>query len=283
MALTREDIVAAAEQLQADGKSVTIAEVRKVLGSGSYTTISDVIRDWRAEQSKPTTPIKEAAPSAVVERLESLGADIWAVALGLANDRLRAEREALELARAEMEQQQQETADMADQLAAEIEQLRAERDTMLHQVEVSRLAEESSRQMWALEQDENIKLTAQLQGMQSELEAARSRIEQDRQALVEYAERDKVQAVEIERLRIAVDNARRAEEHQVRRADAAIEGGKAAQSVAQAAQVEAAKLSGELEVMREQLRQQADLLRAAVQQPKASSKQQPRNNNGKQS
>jgi hypothetical protein len=41
-------------------------------------------------------PLREPAPQAVADRLAELGADVWAVALDLANARLAVEREALE-------------------------------------------------------------------------------------------------------------------------------------------------------------------------------------------
>jgi hypothetical protein len=50
--------------------------------------------------------------------------DVWAIALELASGRLKAEREALESARVEMESERAEAVELADQMAAEIEQLR---------------------------------------------------------------------------------------------------------------------------------------------------------------
>jgi chromosome segregation ATPase len=58
---------------------------------------------------------------------------LWAVALELANAWLASEREALDLARQEAEQTRQEAADLADQLAADLDKA---------QGEVKRLAEQ---------------------------------------------------------------------------------------------------------------------------------------------
>jgi chromosome segregation ATPase len=124
--LTKEMIWQAAEKLLAEGKQPKVASVRDVLGKGSFSTINDAMKEWRAAQVKPEAPIREIAPSAISERLESFGGEIWAIAQEIATNRLKAEREALETARAEMEAQQTETAEMADHLAAEIEQLRAQ-------------------------------------------------------------------------------------------------------------------------------------------------------------
>ena len=58
---------------------------------------------WRAHRADKSTPLREPAPPLVMERLAEVGADIWAAALDLANARLNSEREALEVARAELE------------------------------------------------------------------------------------------------------------------------------------------------------------------------------------
>jgi chromosome segregation ATPase len=56
-----------------------------------------------------------------MERLAEVGADIWAAALDLANARLNSEREALEVARAELEASRLEAAQLADQLTVEVD------------------------------------------------------------------------------------------------------------------------------------------------------------------
>lgn len=68
----------------------------------------------------------EPAPSAITERLNELGAEIWSTALELANARLQSEREALELARQEAEETRKEAAALADTLAAELDKAQAE-------------------------------------------------------------------------------------------------------------------------------------------------------------
>lgn len=125
MAITKEQIFQTADQLTAAGESPTLANVRKALGGGSFTTISDAMNEWKAKQQATHAPIREPAPTAVATRLEELGADIWAVALELANARLTSEREALEATRQQLETAQQEATELADQLSAELEALQA--------------------------------------------------------------------------------------------------------------------------------------------------------------
>ena len=126
MAITKEQIFQTADQLTAAGESPTLANVRKALGGGSFTTISDAMNEWKAKQQATNAPIREPAPAAVATRLEELGADIWAVALELANARLTSEREALETTRQQLETAQQEATELADQLSVELETLQAQ-------------------------------------------------------------------------------------------------------------------------------------------------------------
>ena len=124
MAIHREQIFEIADALVAQGTNPTLAAVRKALGKGSFTTIQEVMVEWRAERATQHEPSREAPPRAVEERLQLLGGEIWAAALEMANARLAADREALEARRLEMEQRQAEAAEMADQMAEELETLK---------------------------------------------------------------------------------------------------------------------------------------------------------------
>lgn len=131
MAITTAEIYSAADQIAATGQQPTLAAVRAALGGGSFTTISEAMKTWKAAQQAAAAPIREAAPSAVTERMGELASEVWGVAIGLANDRLASEREALEVTRQQMEQQQQEAAELADQLASDLDaaQLQIEQQT----------------------------------------------------------------------------------------------------------------------------------------------------------
>ncbi|EBH0783176.1 hypothetical protein FJ875_23625 [Salmonella enterica] len=56
MAITTEQIMKAADELDREGQNPTLARVRKKLGGGSFTTISEVMIEWRAQKthSAPT-------------------------------------------------------------------------------------------------------------------------------------------------------------------------------------------------------------------------------------
>lgn len=168
MAVTKEQILAAADQIAAAGERPTLEAVRQIVG-GSYTTISPVLNEWKARQKEAAAPLREPAPQAVGDRLAEVGADIWAMALGLANSRLAAERESLEKARADMEAAQAEAAELADKLAGEVEALQ------------SRLASiEAAEQAARTEADE---LRAKLTAAQEQAHTAEARaVEIERRA-----------------------------------------------------------------------------------------------------
>ena len=121
MAISKDQIFAAADELDAAGQSPTLAAVRKALGGGSFTTISEGMTDWKARKAAKETPLREPAPPLVAERLAELGAELWAAALELANGRLAAEREGLETLRIQLEAEKVEAAELADQVTAELE------------------------------------------------------------------------------------------------------------------------------------------------------------------
>jgi chromosome segregation ATPase len=137
MTSTTTRIFEIADELDAAGHNPTLASVRKALGGGSYTTISQAMTEWRARKAAKETPVQEAAPQAITELLEQLGTDIWAQALQICNGRLSAVREALENDRQGIEAQRQEAADLADQLSSELEAARQEATDLRKQLDVA--------------------------------------------------------------------------------------------------------------------------------------------------
>ena len=126
MALTKDQILQAADQLAAAGTTPTLAAVRAAVGGGSYTTINEALKEWKAKQQAAAMPLREPAPEGISKRLDEVGAEVWAIALELANARLTSEREALEVTRTQMEIAQREATELADQLSAELETLQAQ-------------------------------------------------------------------------------------------------------------------------------------------------------------
>ena len=141
MAITTADIHAAADRIAEAGQQPTLAAVRSALGGGSFTTISEAMKGWKAAQAAAAAPLREAAPAAVTERMGELAAEVWGVAIGMANDRLASEREALEVARQEMEQAQAEAVELADQVAADLDAARAQIEQQAAALEAAHTAQ----------------------------------------------------------------------------------------------------------------------------------------------
>lgn len=138
MTITTARIFEIADNLDAIGQNPTLASVRKALGGGSYTTISQAMAEWRAKKSAKDAAVREVPPPAVTEMLEQLGIEIWTQAIQMANARLAAEREALDKERQDLEAQRREAAEMADQVSVELESAKAEAATLRTQIEAER-------------------------------------------------------------------------------------------------------------------------------------------------
>jgi chromosome segregation ATPase len=179
MAITKEQIFQTADQLTAAGESPTLANVRKALGGGSFTTISDAMNEWKAKQQATNAPIREPAPAAVATRLEELGADIWAVALELANARLTSEREALETTRQQLETAQQEATELADQLSVELETLQTQHQQATTTLQAANVTLEQLKQ-------ENAALSRQLATTEARAEETTKRAD-DLKAELQHA------------------------------------------------------------------------------------------------
>lgn len=121
MAITKDAIFKVANDLDAQGLNPTLAAVRKALGGGSFTTISDVMTEWKAKKAAKQASVNEPTPPALQEQLSALGADLWAMAISAASARLDAERQGFESTRMELETQRNEAVALADQVASELE------------------------------------------------------------------------------------------------------------------------------------------------------------------
>lgn len=100
MALTPEKIHAAADQIAEGGERPTLARIRKALDGGSFTTISDAMKDWRSQQTHEHALAEIEVPASINNRIEQLKAAVWESAVQEAESRLSIERAALEEAQA---------------------------------------------------------------------------------------------------------------------------------------------------------------------------------------
>jgi hypothetical protein len=125
MAISKEQVFRAADELMEAGQKPTLEAIRRQIG-GSYTTLAPLLREWKAAQALSDVSMSEPVPESISGRLEDVAGEIWRVALELADSRLAAERAALEAARAELESERDEAVALADGLAADLDAARAE-------------------------------------------------------------------------------------------------------------------------------------------------------------
>ena len=165
MAIHKEHIFEVANRLDAEGKNPTLVAIRKEIGGGSYTTISDAMTEWRVAKAAQEVSVREPAPPALAQQVTSLGTEIWGAALDLANARLASERESLGTARAQLEAEKDEAAELADSLQVELEQehvhakeMKAQLDQLQHQLATTHteLAKQNERTIAAQARAEEI-------------------------------------------------------------------------------------------------------------------------------
>ena len=130
MAITREQILETANQLQAQGIKPTQTNVRESLGGGSFTTISEVLREWRQEQDQTAQLQQVIIPNDITDKTNLLIAQVWETAQTLANDRLVKEREALEHKEALINAEIDESNKIIETLENEQAELTAQLDTL---------------------------------------------------------------------------------------------------------------------------------------------------------
>lgn len=189
MAITRDRIWVAADDLDAAGQKPTLAAVRKAVGGGSFTTIQEAMTEWKARKAAREAPRRPPAPQAVLDTLETLGAEVWAVALDLATARLAGERETLATARAEMEAARRDAADLADQLSADLEETRARLNVVAGERDASRTEAEAHRQSLAVADARGQEMERRVADLRDEAAQARRETSEARERAADLAGR----------------------------------------------------------------------------------------------
>ena len=178
MAITKDAIFEAANTIKANGSSPTLAAVRTLVGGGSFTTISEALKEWKG-QTPTLSPIKEAAPEAITGQLATFGRELWATAMNLANERLDTERASMEARRAELEAQRREAAELADQLAAELDAERAQALTTSALMAKLQSQIDEARTLATQAQSDSKAKTVQLKEVAARVDDAKATIERE--------------------------------------------------------------------------------------------------------
>ena len=135
MNITEQKIHETADSIASNGDKPTLARVRAEIGGGSYTTISEAMKNWRAEKSASSAPVPVVIPESVSFEITRSGAAVWEAAQNAANAQLDSERAMLADVRVEMESAQKEAVGLADQMETEIENLKTALDDKVSELD----------------------------------------------------------------------------------------------------------------------------------------------------
>ncbi len=112
MIITKEKIHEIAAQLDKDGERPTLARIRKRLGGGSFTTITEAMKQYRDDKVVPAQVV------AIPDEVTAATTTVWQLAQKAAQAQLEDERKVLATDREDM-------AKKADDMESQVEALNA--------------------------------------------------------------------------------------------------------------------------------------------------------------
>lgn len=260
-AITKEAVFKAADALQGEGTTVTVKNVRNKLGKrGSFSTITGLVREWKQKNKQPEVQKKEELPEPIID----LASKWWLAALEIATESLEGERQLLEQQRMEMEQELQEAGLFADEQLSEVEKLQDLLQDSQTQLAVERLAHADTRNKLQVTTGELIEYRTSHEGIKERMEEFKERAnryeaqhQKSEEEVKKALRRDAEQENKISRLEGQLEKMEAEMKHQVEKLVDELEKERAKsaeiskradadQAAAQAAQIELAKLQGEM-------------------------------------
>lgn len=179
MAITKEQIWLVANELLEAGESPTLATVRRKVGGGSFTTISEAMKEWRQRSQEQAKIDEVVVPDEIRDLLTGAGKAIWQTALDLARAESEGVRRALEAREKEVARERAEALALADQVSVELEQAQVEIAQLLEQLaqvksevrEAKAISTERELRIQSLEQDLKTQRESAEKGLAAEREA----------------------------------------------------------------------------------------------------------------
>lgn len=168
-----EEVVEAVNAIQQQGENPTIARIRDYLGTGSFTTLSQHLRQFRQEQ-RQKTPLKQAGHQ-VPSNLTQLSQNLWQAAIKEADDKLAAYQAQAD---ARVEKAQEEIAQIlksAEKVTEQNSLLEKQNQELL--AEVKKLTAELATSQ-ALAKEEASQAAARLNKLSQQQESSQAKINQ---------------------------------------------------------------------------------------------------------
>lgn len=92
--ITREQVFEAASQLKAQGMQITMQRIREALGeTGSFTTISRLLEEWRAADTIKDREVLPDIPEAAEQGMQAAIRELWRIAAATAHRRVAEAKE----------------------------------------------------------------------------------------------------------------------------------------------------------------------------------------------
>lgn len=170
MAITKQDVWRTANEIDAAGEKPTAVEIRRRLGTGSYTTITSALKDWRRPEDEENAEL-EPMPGEYQERIAQAGADLFAIALRIAEERFQTERDAWATERTELAGERDSALALADQVANDVDAAKSRIHAL--ETENARLIEERAKAFALAEERARKAQEAREEGQKAERLAGR--------------------------------------------------------------------------------------------------------------
>lgn len=124
MAISKTDVFDACNMIYSAGQNVTLDAVRAITG-GSFSTISPLVKEWKAEQSGVNASLESGiARTDVPAKLTELLNTLWTSAMEAASEKMETERQLLNDYKTELENERHDLIYASDRIGCELDDLK---------------------------------------------------------------------------------------------------------------------------------------------------------------
>ncbi|HAF6260230.1 TPA: hypothetical protein G9F11_002853 [Salmonella enterica] len=124
MAISKTDVFDACNMIYSAGQNVTLDAVRAITG-GSFSTISPLVKEWKAEQSGVNASLESGiARTDVPAKLTELLNTLWTSAMAAASEKMETERQLLNDYKTELENERHDLIYASDRIGCELDDLK---------------------------------------------------------------------------------------------------------------------------------------------------------------
>lgn len=124
MTVTKQDVWRVATEIDREGDKPSAIEIRRRLGSGSYTTITAALKEWQRPIEDPAAADLGPVPEEITLRMTQATADLYALVVRRTSDDFEARQAAWQIERDALVAERQAALDLADMVAIETEACR---------------------------------------------------------------------------------------------------------------------------------------------------------------